>query len=111
MTKYLLSGKLEGRRALALEHTVHKHAILAVADHVKVRRFEVYFNVTTGNKTVVAHVDVHVALAGVAADHHPTLTHHVFEFLAFEPGDGSALPVGGPGGDAVRGGRRRLLKG
>lgn len=111
MRRYSLSRQLEGRRALALEHTVHKHAILAVTDHVKVRRLKVYFNVTTRNKAVVAHVHVHVALAGVAADHHPTLTHHVFEFFAFEPGDGSALPVGGPGGDAVRRGRRRLLEG
>lgn len=59
-------------------------------------------------KAVMAHVYIDVALAGVAPNHHPTLTHHVFEFFAFQPGDGGALPVGRPG-HAVRGRGRGLL--
>lgn len=108
--KNSLSGQLQGRRPLPLEHPVHEHAVLAVADHVEVGRLEVYLDVASRNKAIVAHVDVHVALAGVAPDDHPTLAHHVFEFLAFQSGNGRSLPVGGPR-HAVRRGWRGLLKG
>lgn len=105
-----LSGQLQGRRPLPLEHPVHEHAVLAVADHVEVGRLEVYLDVASRYKAIMAHVDVHVALAGVAPDDHPTLAHHVFEFLAFQSGNGRSLPVGGPR-HAVRRGWRGLLKG
>lgn len=74
------------------------------------RRFEIDFDMTARYEGIVAHVDVDVALAGVAPDDHPTLAHHVFEFFAFQPCNGGALAVGRPG-HAM--GRRRggLLKG
>lgn len=79
--------QLKDRGALALEHPVDEHAVFAVADHEEERVFVEDLEVPARDKAGVAHVDVDLTLAAVAADRDAPLPNHVLELAGLEPRD------------------------
>lgn len=101
--------QLKRRRALTLEHPVDEHAVLAVAHHVEGWVFVVDLEVPSRDKAGVAHVDVDLTLAAIAADRDAPLPNHVFELAALETCDRGTLGLRIPL-HLCRTGRRRLQR-
>lgn len=79
--------QLKSRRAFALEHPVDEHAVLAVAYHEEERMLVVDLEMSSRDKAGVAHVDIDLTFAAVAADRDAPLSNHVLELAALEPCD------------------------
>lgn len=77
--------QLKSRGALALKYSIDEHAILAVTHHEEERMVVEDLEVPSGDKARVAHVDVDLTLAAVAADRDAPLSNHVLELAALEP--------------------------
>lgn len=77
--------QLKDRGALALEYPVDEYAILAVADHEEERVLVEDVEVPARDEAGVAHVDVDLTLAAVAADGDAPLPNHVLELAGLEP--------------------------
>lgn len=71
--------QLKSRRALALEHSVDEHAVLAIARHEEKWMFVINFEMPPRDKAGVAHVDVDLTLAAVTADRDAPLSNHILE--------------------------------
>ena len=99
-------GQQHGGGALALEHAVHQHAILAVARQVELRVVVEQFQMSARYETRVAHVNVHLASTRVPADHDTFLPDEVLEVAAVEPRDRGGGRLLGPLHLGGRWGRR-----
>lgn len=75
------------RRALALEHAVHQHAVLAVARQVELRVVVEQLQVPARYEARVPHVHVHLSPARVSPYHHPLLPDDVLKVPPVEPRD------------------------
>lgn len=67
-----------------MKYSIDEYAILAIAHHEEKRMVVEDLEVPSGDKTGVAHVDVDLTLAAVAADRDAPLSNHVLELTALE---------------------------
>lgn len=87
------SWQLQRRSCFPLKDTIDKHSILSIADHKKVWRIEMYFNVFPWDERRMAHVYIHLSSAAVSSNADAILSYHVLKLTSFEPRDGRRLAV------------------
>lgn len=95
-TECAVLGQLNSWRPFPLKYPIDEDSVLAVAGHVEIRVVEENLDVPARDETGVAHVDVDVAPAAVAADDDPRLAHQVLELAALEASDCFPFVIGTP---------------
>lgn len=78
-------GHCQGGSTLPLELTIHENPVLPIALQIELLLLKQDFHVRPRDEGGVAKVDVDVSLgAAVSPNHHPRLSHTVFELFALD---------------------------